>query len=354
MPAGGRFTNKTVPSLKDDTIGFGADPSPCDWTTHTIKIFGMETTFTRTVDTDGVVSVATDCDPPDMLLLARKGDRGYWSGNTWSKHHKDRRLWSADIARRMLEEGLVATGWEPDTEPIRTAMLAASSPRSRTAGTGLSTVVPHALTTIVAQLRGLRLIESSAPAEGWATKLGGYNIPARRRGLLSDCFSTAAGVYRWLPPPPWDDADPVGVVPWRWETIWGDRSVSAGHGPGCFVGDHGDLVWRALTETNLSGLSPLKNKLRDGYDGTQADWDMIATAVLYDDVAARQLTTDLFVGVETSEQPRVRSRTLKLLDYALNPQNYHGPRKWSAPDERRWSPTEQQRIRGFVETVEAL
>ena len=66
VSAGGRFTNKTVPTVKDDTIGF--DAPKCGWTERTVKVFGTKTTFTRTVDTDGVVSVATDCDPPDMLL----------------------------------------------------------------------------------------------------------------------------------------------------------------------------------------------------------------------------------------------------------------------------------------------
>ena len=55
------------------------------------------------------MTVTVDCDPPDMMLLARKGDTRYWSANNWSQHYEDRQLWSVDITRRMLEEGFVAT-----------------------------------------------------------------------------------------------------------------------------------------------------------------------------------------------------------------------------------------------------
>ena len=351
VSAGGRFASKPVPTINSD-LGFGVDPPRCGWTERTVKILGSETTFTRTVSEDGSVSVSTDCDDPTMMLLARKGDAGYWSGNTWSKDHRSRRVWSAEICRRMLEEGLVATSLS-DGDPVRTAMLAASSPRSRTAGTGLTSIVPNALTIIVAQIRGLHLIESTAPADGWVTKLGGYDIPVQRHGLLFDCYNTAASVYRWLPPPPWVDTNPPGEVPWRRETIMGHTDVSCGYGPACFVGEHGDLVWRALTETTVDGMSPLKNKLMDRYNVTPSDWDLTAAAVLYDDEAAVQLTTDLFVGVEPSAQTSLRSQMLRLLDFGVNPQN-HGMYTTRKVKESRWTVEQQNRLRSFTATVEAL
>ena len=130
-PAGGRWASKTVPTIKTGEFGFGDDTPPIgaahDWTEQTVKIWGTRTTFTRTVDSNGKVTVTADCDPPDTLLLARKGDIDYWSDNKWAEHYEDRRIWSAEITRQMLQEGLVATGYEDDTEGIQAAMSAASS-----------------------------------------------------------------------------------------------------------------------------------------------------------------------------------------------------------------------------------
>ena len=149
VPTGGQYASKTVPTIKQDGLGLNTE-TPQVWTEHSVKIWGTQTIFTRRVNPDGTVTVTTDCDPPDMMLLTRKGNADYWSGNTWVKHHRDRRLWAADIARRMLEEGHVAD----DTAAIHAAMSSASSTRYLNTSDRYDRVVPHALTAAVAQIRG--------------------------------------------------------------------------------------------------------------------------------------------------------------------------------------------------------
>ena len=113
VAAGGRWASKQAPDVEADDIGFTTDPGvstvgePYDWHQRTVNMWGAQTTFERTVG-DEVVTVTTDCDDATLLLLARKGDTEYWSGETWANHDEDRRIWCADIACRMLEEGLVA------------------------------------------------------------------------------------------------------------------------------------------------------------------------------------------------------------------------------------------------------
>ena len=80
-PAGGRWASKTVPTIKTGEFGFGVDTPPIgavhDWTEQTVKIWGTRTTFHRTVETneagDDVATVTTNCDGPELLLLAKPG-----------------------------------------------------------------------------------------------------------------------------------------------------------------------------------------------------------------------------------------------------------------------------------------
>ena len=148
-----------------------------------------------------------------MLLLARKGDADYWSGDNWRKNRKDRRLWSADIARRMLEEGLVKTvdGYSRSGAGIATVMTEATS-ASKTRHWG-----PHLLTGVVAQIRGMRLLQSMAPEVGWDTKLGGVGLRSRSNTLLWEGFCDVSRAYDRLQRPPWDD-----------EMEWGPQE-EAGH-----------------------------------------------------------------------------------------------------------------------------
>ena len=170
-PTGGQYTSKTVPAVGESGVGFGdATTGPVNnWTTRKVKLWNTQTTFTRTVDEDGVVSVTCDCDDLAFWVLARKRDVSYWNGDEWVKNIPDRRLWTADITRQMLEEGFVATGCDTGSDGIHAAMSAASSPRSRRVTTRGDAHSPNTLTAVVAQLRGLRLIESMAPSDGWVT-----------------------------------------------------------------------------------------------------------------------------------------------------------------------------------------
>ena len=269
------------------------------------------------------------------MLLATKGDAGYWSDDwsstsetQWFKSNKDCRLWCADITARMLEEGLVATN--PDVEGIRAAMRSAGNPLKRREPT------VHTLTAAVAQIRGLRLVQSMAPANH-ALRFGGYQIPDRVTGLLCDKFKEIACVYAWLPKPPWDETTPA----------WGPQEV-AGHavdvyGEDIFVGENGDLLWRALTETDHYGRSPLTETL--DHPDLPTSPDLFVAAMLHDECAEYQLTTGLFAAAEDSKRARFcRTRLLSILKEALNPPSgvcY-------------WTPEQQTKLRGFIDIVEAL
>ena len=181
VSVGGRFAAKQPPTIQHD-VEFNTEPAvgpPNDWTSHTINLRDLSTTFTRTVNDDGSVSVTTDCEPADMMLLARKGDADYWTGATWSNDNESRRIWAADITARMLEEGLVATGYTNTgvASGIRATMFAASSsPAEKLFG---GEPGPDSLTVVVAHIRGLRLIQSMAPADGWATSVRWFQHTAR-------------------------------------------------------------------------------------------------------------------------------------------------------------------------------
>ena len=137
-------------------------------------IWGRKTTYCRSITSDGTVEVTTDCDDPELLLLAHKGDVGYWSGNNWVKDYRTRQAWTASIAARMLREGHAAAD---DDDGVWVVMSAASSPQQRRSFQSTGRVAPHALTGIVAQISGLRLLQTMALADGWDTTLGGFRLP---------------------------------------------------------------------------------------------------------------------------------------------------------------------------------
>ena len=132
----GRWASKTVPDVNDEPLGFNTDTDaaigpPHDWAKRVVRVGNARAVFHRTgqTDTDGnkVTTITTDCDDPTLLLLARKGDVAYWSGDTWKKSYNDRRTWAADIAVNMLREGHVATGYDPGDAGIVAVMNTATN-----------------------------------------------------------------------------------------------------------------------------------------------------------------------------------------------------------------------------------
>ena len=347
VAVGGRWASKGVPDINETEVGFHNDAAvvpPHDWNQRNICIDGLSTTFRRSVNTDDagneVVTVTTDCDDPTLVLLARKGDREYWSDN-WRHYPEEHQLWSADICCQMLEEGLVATAPEPDVDGIRTAVTAVVDADYN------HPAAAHVFTYVVAQIRGLRLLQSMAPpSPDWHTLLGGRSIPISVIGLLDERFADTFNAYRQLPPPPWE---PDGA-PWGPQTVAGHATNQAGQE--VFVGEHGDLIWRALTETDHHGRSPLKAALL--WDTTTgAHTDMVAAAALYDETALEQLTTGLlddpdhytFPGWDRDDYTAVLQRAQNVFAEALNP---------PGDGECRWTPAQQQRLRSFIDVVEAL
>ena len=187
VPVGGQYTHKPVPEIDVALHGFDGDGdvfnagTKFDWND---TAFNGDVVFTRNVTTaengETVATFTTDCEPPDMLLLAKRGDIGYWSDNRWHnpQHCK---LWSVEITRQMLNEGLVA----PGVEPIRTAMSAATNPDNEP-----WRGAPDALTGVVAQIRGAALLISMAgptpaPTQSsgpqWWTTFAGTAVTGPRR-----------------------------------------------------------------------------------------------------------------------------------------------------------------------------
>ena len=340
----GQWASKTPPDINNTQIGFnddaetGAVANPHGWTKHTVTVEGLQTTFERRVGTDcdgnDVVTITTDCDPPEMLLLAKKGDYDYWSGDTWAKDHPNHRLWCADITAGMLREGLVAT-----------EDLAGSGPQTAMSAAGhvhyTPTVGPHGLTAVVAQIRGLRLLQSMAPANVWKTKLGGYVIPLGIRRLLADSFSDVSRVYNLLRQPLWGDPEQP-ATPWGSQAVAGHATTNTGNE--IFVGEHGNLLWRAVTETTKGGLSPLKVGII-GSIGSIWVREMVAAAALYDKTAEQQLTTGMFVGFRPRERAPMRTLTLEAFNAALNPTD---------DGDCRWTDEQQNKLREFIKVVEAL
>ena len=347
VSAAGRFTHKTVPDVKADDLGFNDDDSGAvgvcnDWDRRAVRVGNSRVVFNRVVGTDNdgntVTAITTDCDPPDMLLLARKGDVDYWSEDNWRKNHNDRKLWCADIAVNMLREGLISTGHETGVDGLRSVVSATNSVNS------LPRWGFHVLTSAVAQIRAVRFLQSMTNrSERWRTHFGGTVIPGGVNVLMRERFEQAFSVYKCLRRPPWTHGMP-----------WGQQDV-AGHATTMyddpmFVGENSDLLWRALTETDHYGMSPLKagvcnvRNLRQHQHRRLWTNEMVAAAALYDDTAAEQLTTGLFEGVHPGVRAEVRTYVLDAFDEQLNPED----------SECRWTPEQQERIRGFAALVERL
>ena len=329
-----------MPGFDDDQLGFDDDPvgigEPHDWDRRDVWHGDVRTTFTRRVVTDTtgeqVAVIDTNCDPPDLVLLARKGDVDYLRDG-WRDHPDEHRLWAAEITRQMLEEGLVATRYDGGMDGPHAAMTAAVNDDIDPERFGR-----HALTGVVAQIRGLRVLQSLAPSTGDVhTMFAGRAIPISVQHLLNDCFENTLRTYRTLPQPPWTDTDPPG-------TPWGAQ-LTAGYATNTsrdvvFVGEHGDLVWRALTETDLYGRSPLKKSVLWATDDADRR-EMIVAAGLYDETAQAQLTTGLFDGVRATERVRVHYDTLGMFESALNPSD----------SGCRWSVAQQDKLRWFIDML---
>ena len=321
-------------SFNDTAVGVGR---PNGWDSRAVKLWGLQTTFERVVGTDAagntVTSVTMGCDPPDMMLLARKGDIDYWTSGEWVTNRKERRGWCADIARRMLQDGHISTWDGTGVEGIRAAMNAAGTPEERR-----QRPTPHLLTETVAKIRGLRLLQSMI-TESWSTTLDGYNTRRENEILLRNCFFKVRDVYDLLPKPPWTDADGVP---------WGPQLV-AGHATDInkqdvFVGENGDLIWRALTETDHTGLSPVKAAVNRG--ATHGVHQNIAVAAaLYDDTAREQLTTGLFAGAASADRAGAQVNAAAMFTAALHPED-------GSPS--RWTEEQQNRISGFIDVTEGL
>ena len=287
-----------------------------------------------------------------MLLLATKGDGDYWSTRysrspRWTQNNEHRRMWCAEIVRGMLQEGLVATLGYGDsderlrttlrTDGVRTAMHTAGHTSS-----GVPSDDPHTLTAVVAQIRGLRLLQSMAPTQGWSSKLGGFWLPHDVPRLLTNCFAVVCNNYNRLPQPPWTDPP---VPPWGPQPVAGHATDR--NGEPVFVGEHSDLLWRALTEPDYHGATPLKHGIMEGWDRrlvSDLAAELFCVAALYDETAAKQLTHGLFAGVPTADQARMRKRALRVLDQALE----------RAVVNYRWTVEQQQSLRGFRDTVYTL
>ena len=338
---GGQYIPKKQPHTKPENIYFDDDVYgigvPLDWDKRDVRVRGSRTVFERIVETDETgnesVTITSTCDGPELLFLARKGDPKYWNGDTWAKDHKTRRTWCADITLTMLREGAISTGYGAGVEGAQTAMTAAASQRRPRKGWGA-----HVLTGTVAQIRGLRVLQSVAPQKDWNTKLGGFKLPSEVDDLLCARFDNIVDTYHSLPRPPWNETDPPGT-PWGPQPVAGqatnrwDQNV--------FVGENSDLLWRALTEPVRGGMSPLKAGLVKSKDRYTIK-DMVTAAALYDETAAAQLTTDLTAGVDTDSVDTLRTNILKAFTEALNP----------GIGKCRWNEQQQHKLRGFIKILE--
>ena len=319
---------------------------PFDWVQHRAMFgeHGDVVVFNRVVEYDNennkVVTITADCDPPDMLLLARKGDIDYWSGDNWLDDDGVR-CWCVDIAVNMLRDGLVATyptSWDSyGIECVLQAPLTHVLPKQRGG--------PHILSEQVALVRALRLIQSmtAGTSRHWETWLTARRLPREAPKLLTDIADRILCEYDLLPQPPWQDG-----VPWGPQPVAGNATTKTGNG--MFVGEQSDLIWRALTESDYYGRSPLKAALmarrwEPKLDGSKVAGELITAAALYDQQAACQLTHGLFDGCSDVEQRReLKVNGLEVLGHALNPTD----------GDSRWDEEQQDRLCGFIDIIEAL
>ena len=101
-------------------------------------------------------------------------------------------------------------------------------------------------------------------------------------------------------------------------------------------------MWRALTETNTAGLSPLKEAF--GRFGSPLMSDMVTAAALYDETAEQQLTTGLYDGVEPANRDLLKKNLLDVFNQQLN----------LDPFTTRWTIEQQDRISRFINIITGL
>ena len=201
------------------------------------------TIFTRDINDDGVITVTTDTDDPALWKLARKGDTDYWTHQYWNDD-EGRRMWTADIVARMLEEGLIAVDEYGPGIGMDAAITAMPSHEEDSAKYG-----SHAVTATIARIRGLRLIQELVPNTfDDAAMYGLFNrnnpdTDAARGELL---VKTRGHVYSQFDRPPWRNGPP-------WTETDEHGYATGDTGNKVFVGEKGDLLWRALTEQDRHG-----------------------------------------------------------------------------------------------------
>ena len=157
--------------------------------------------------------------------------------------------------------------------------------------------------------------------------------------MLCSCLHEMLELYQRLPRPPWE---PDGV-PWGPQPVAGHATTI--NGDDSFVGEHGDLLWRALTETDHNGLSPLKATITMLPGATWAEnTELLCAAALYDDTAQHQLTHGLFDVGDQSEKRWLQKNVVDAFTRQLDP----------ADGECQWTVEQQHRLRGFIETVREL
>ena len=123
---------------------------------------------------------------------------------------------------------------------------------------------------------GLRLMQSMSPTA--LERLGWRTITLRHGGLFDERFEDAFHVYAMLPPAPRRGAG------WGPQPVAGHATTSTGRD--VFVGENSDLLWRALTETDYYGRSPLKAAMFWEMP-TVLRQEMIVAAALYDNTAEK-------------------------------------------------------------------
>ena len=331
--SGGQFTGVEKPAVDDQALRFNG--TDADWDRLETSFLGLQTVFTRHVAVGGAVTVSTDGDDPSVWMLAHKNDASYWSDGNWSRHKKDRQQWSAPIVAQMLSEGLVAVVDKNEESGVYTAMHAASSPKSGDWRHG-----PHILTGKIAQSRGLRLIHSLAPRTTQAIgKLGDYDARHDRVGDRLGVFKTVFSLYQRFDRPPWPDGPP-------WTKPDEHGYVTFPGGASLFVGANGDLLWRVLTEPDQRGLSWLSDGLRWTLPMAH---ELVTAAALYDSETERQLTTGLFDNTTPTTWDADQTETQRRLMLRFFNSQLGDNTKASC-----WTSEQQTKIRGFIETVEAL
>ena len=112
-----------------------------------------------------------------------------------------------------------------------------------------------------------------------------------------------------------------------------------------------------VTETDRFGMSPLKQAVLSpntrGVAGVHQS-EVIVAAALYDETAEQQLTTELFEGVGATNRDMMRTNMLKVFGEALNTSQFETTAGHHRDGTCLWDQPQQNRIRGFIDLVEAL